>query len=239
MLKMEDLLIKTILPIIIAVIGWVIAVRQYYLNDSEKNLEKELERLRETFNAIVKKSILYKSLFIRYPLSVTNVYGLSFLRINKVQVVYNIDTSLSVYDNFYAYICNVSRYLGETELTLGQILTLYDIFVENLEQRDLIDQTFQVMYYSIQKAVAKKFLDKNKKIERLSKVQNSITSKQAIFYFFNQLRYADRQRKCNKFLEKLYDWGFFKKMFESQEYKNIQDMIPLTVEKMFYKQERL
>lgn len=236
---MDDLLIKTILPVITAVIGWALAARQYYLNNSEENLEKELKRLKETFHAIDRESISYKSLSIRYPLSITNEYRLLFLRINKRQVIYNIDTSLSLYDNFYAYIENLSRYLEETELTLRQMLTLYDIFVENLEQRDLIDQTFQVMYYSIQKVVGRMFLGKSKKIERLSKVQNSITSKQAIFYFFNQPRYADRQRKCNKFLEELYEWGFFIKMFESQEYKNIQDIIPLTVEKMFYKQECL
>lgn len=143
---MDDLLIKTILPVITAVVGWTLAARQYYLNNSEENLEKELKRLKETFHAIDREPISYKSLSIRYPLSITNEYRLLFLRINKRQVIYNIDTSLSLYDNFYAYIENLSRYLEETELTLRQMLTLYDIFVENLEQRDLIDQTFQVMY---------------------------------------------------------------------------------------------
>lgn len=234
---MDNILLEKPTSLLIAAIGWVIAIRQYYLNNCESNLEKELVRLREAYKAVVRGPICYKSLSVTYPLSITNEYRLSFCKINKKQVYYNIDDSLSVYDNFYAYIQSVVRCIGDTELTLRQMLVLYDVFVENIVQRDLVDQTFQVMYYSINKAVAKKFLRREVKIERLSKVQNSITSKQAFFYFFNQLHYADRQRKTNVFLDELYEWGFFKKMFESQEYKRIQNVIPIYVEKIFYKQE--
>lgn len=36
----------------------------------------------------------------------------------------------------------------------------------------------------------------------------------------------------------LYENHFFKEMFNSQEYKNIQHLIPLSAEKLFYKQEK-
>lgn len=155
---MDIKLLEILLALLAAVVGWVIAIRQYYLNNGESNLEKELNRLREAYKAIDRGPIYYKTPFVVYPLSITNEYRVSFLQISKRQMSYSIDVSLSVYDNFYAYIQNAVCYIGDTELTLRQMLILYDVFVENIVQRDLIDQTFQVMYYSIMKAVAKKLL---------------------------------------------------------------------------------
>lgn len=78
-------------------------------------------------------------------------------------------------------------------LTMLQMNTLYDIFTENLVQRDKLHQTFQILYSCIHNITSKRVVLYSSKDEKITRVQNCITSKQAIFYFFNQVKFADRQ----------------------------------------------
>lgn len=199
-------------------------------------LEAELKNLADRFSAIEEEKLKYTNLRIRYPHNMAFWYEVSFFRFKRAERCFTIDCNLSVYDNFYRYVLNSRQYINTSELTLRQMVELYNIYVDNLSHRGSLNQTFQVLYTCVHNIISSRFTFKRK--DRLHRVQNSLTSTQAILYFFNQVQYADRQRKENKYLNSLYRYKFFEKMFESQEYKDMQNLIPIYVEKMFYKQEK-
>lgn len=153
----------------------------------------------------------------------------------KKKRTFNINTKQSVYDSFYEFVKMASSKFHGTEFTLQQMLDLYNIFTDNLLQRDYLDQTFQILYTCIHNTVSHCGCIKYKK-DKIERIQNCLTSKQLIYYFFNQIHYANRQRRFNQYIGELYEYDFFKKMFESDAYKKIENQIPLSVEKLLYKQ---
>lgn len=221
---------------ILALLGVVWGFYRFHVNNEKKALERELENLRLYFSSIENNGMKFIKKQIPYPHNMAYKYRFSFFKIEKRDLYYSLDPSLSVYDNFYRYVLSCEDYVKTSELTLRQMIELYNIYVDNLYQRHILNQTYQILYTCLHEIVEKK-LQVNKK-KKLQRVQNSITSTQAILYFFNQLQYADRQRIKNRFMIALYDSQFFKDMFNSQEYKNIQHLIPLSVEKLFYKQDK-
>lgn len=61
------------------------------------------------------------------------------------------------------------------------MIELYNIYVDNLYQRHILNQTYQILYTCLHKIVEGN-IQINKK-RKLQSVQNSITSTQAILYF--------------------------------------------------------
>ena len=232
----ENISVVDIGLLIVAVVTAILGLWQCISNHEMTLLEAELKNLTSRFRAIEEEKLKYINLRIRYPYNMACRYEVSFFRLKRVEGYFTIDCNLSVYDNFYRYVLNSRQYINTSELTLRQMIDLYNIYVENLSHRGSLNQTFQVLYTCVHNIINSGFAFKRK--DRLHRVQNSLTSTQAILYFFNQVQYADRQRKNNKYLKSLYKSKFFEKMFESQEYKDIQNLIPVHVEKMFYKQEK-
>lgn len=222
--------------LIVALFGVVFGLVKYISNNEMKSLERELENLRLYFSSIENNGLKFINKKIPYPRNMAYKYRITIFKIEKRDMYFPLDSNLSVYDNFYRYILSCNDYVNTSELTLRQMIELYNIYVDNLYQRHILNQTYQILYTCLHEIIEKK-LQVNKK-KKLQRVQNSITSTQAILYFFNQLQYADRQRIKNKFMIALYDNHLFKDMFYSQEYRNIQHLIPLSVEKLFYKQEK-
>ena len=220
----------------VAIFGAFWGFLRFHINNEKKALERELENLRLYFSSIENNGMTFINMEIRYPRNMAYKYIISFFKIEKREMFFPLDSNLSVYDNFYRYVLSCEDYVKTSELTLRQMIELYNIYVDNLYQRHILNQTYQILYTCLHKIVEGN-IQINKK-RKLQSVQNSITSTQAILYFFNQLQFADRQRRKNHFMIALYENHFFKEMFNSQEYKNIQHLIPLSAEKLFYKQEK-
>lgn len=156
---------------------------------------------------------------------------------NKDEVLpstFPINKNLTIYDNFYEYIKSVKTFLPETELSLRQIICLYNNFIGSLAQLDKLEHAFQVLYTCVNSTLNNKCF-KKKQFKDLEIIRDSLTSKQALLYLFNQTQYADRQRLNNEYLSKLKECSFFEKLFRSSTYIDIQTLIPLEVEKLFYK----
>ena len=204
----------------------------YVIQDNNKKrkilLHDELENLVQYINKKELSRPKYKELQIFFPKS------LSHLNLDYRDRIFNISNDLSVYDSFYEFVRTASFKLKGTEFTLQQIIDLYNIFTKNLQQRDYLDQTFQILYSCIHNSLSSCERAKYKK-DRIERIQNSLTSKQLIYYFFNQINYAGRQREYNQYINELYQYEFFAKMFVSDAYKEIENQIPISVEKLFYK----
>lgn len=222
---------------IVAIATLAFSFYKYFMMREKEALEIELNNLRSFFNLFEKNEYTYKKNHISYPSGIVLQFRHSLFSIIKKDVSFKLDSNLSVYDNFYAYIHSVVNYMPDSELNIRQMIMLYNTFINNLVQRDKLDQTFQILYSCIHGITSPYHVCKKEKRRRIERVQNSITSKQAIMYFFNQVQYAHRQRYNNAYIGELRRFAFFSKMFYSNEYQNIENIIPLTVEKMFYKQK--
>ena len=221
--------------LIVTLLGVVFGLVKYISNNEMKALERELDNLRLYFSSIENNGMKFINMQIPYPRNMAYKYKFSFFIIEKRELYFTLEPTLSVYTNFYRYVLSCGGYIKTSELSLRQMIELYNIYVDNLYQRNILDQTFQVLYTCLHGIIGK-YVQRGKQ-KKLQRVQNSITSTQAILYFFNQLQFADRQRGKNQFIIALYENHFFKEMFNSQEYRNIQHLIPLSAEKLFYKQE--
>lgn len=211
-------------------------VIQYRNNNKENELDNELKNLSQAFAAEELTNPLYKNKVIRYPETLVLSHKSSSDKQEKN--VFEPDESLSVYDNFYEYVKSASSFISGTEFSHRQMIVLYNNYTENLVHRDRLDLTYQVLYTCINDIVSSHG-KKSSKRKQLKRIQNCLTSKQLIYYFFNQIQYADRQRMQNEYLTSLYKFDFFKKMFESDAYKSIENQIPISIEKLLYKQERV
>lgn len=232
---------KIIIDIIGTCINTIVlgfAIYKYVELNTRDNLEKELENLRTFFRFLEEKPCIYKKQKIKYPLDFIYKERLIILGISKKQIFFEIKKDYSIYDNFYEYIRTLTSYCTCKELTMLQMNTLYDIFTENLVQRDKLHQTFQILYSCIHNITSKRVVLYSSKDEKITRVQNCITSKQAIFYFFNQVKFADRQIENSEYIKELRKCDFFKKMFESQEYNDIKRLISHSVEKNFSKKNK-
>lgn len=224
-----------IIPEFITLLAFVFSLYKYMMMKKSEALENELNNLRALFDIFETTESMYKEMFIRYPSGLAIEYRLNWFAIKKVDKLFYLNPKLSVYDNFYAYILSLLKYIPETELSLSQMISLYNLFVSNLIKRDKLDQTFQILYSCVHGIVSPKFIFKREKLKKIERIQNSITTRQAILYFFNQIQYSNRQRFFNEYANELKEHLFFKKMFESIEYNRIECIIPLDAEKMFYK----
>lgn len=208
----------------IGLLTLIFYILQYLKNNQKAALDDELAILSQAFRVDELYHPRYRHNAISYP--------------NRISTeIFTIDTSLSVFDSFYEYVSGAAHLIPDSEFTHREMIVLYNTFTENLVHRDRLDMTFQILYSCIHGIISINGSNVNKK-KRLTRVQNTITSKQLICYYFNQVQYFDRQRIYNKYIrEELYEYDFFKKMFESEPYRQIQNQIPLSVEQLFYKQE--
>lgn len=198
---------------------------QYRRNNKKAALDDELANLSQAFMVEELHHPSYISKSVSYPAGLTSE-------------VYHANEEMSVFDGFYEYVRKAASYLSDTEFTRSQMVALYDKYTSNLNCRDRLDLTFQVLYSCIH-GIVSAWGFKSVKSKQLGRVQNTLTSKQQIYYYFNQIHYYDRQRIYNNYISKeLFEYEFFKKMFESESYKQIQSQIPLCVEQLFYKQEK-
>ena len=208
----------------IGILTLIFYILQYRRNNQKASLDDEMATLSQAFRV----DELYHPKYVHTAISYPN-------RISSE--TFMIDDSLSVFDSFYEYVRSAARLIPDSELTHREMIVLYNNFAENLVHRDRLDMTFQILYSCVHGIISTIGFNSYKK-KRLSRVQNTITSKQLICYYFNQIQYFDRQRIYNKYIrEELFEYEFFKKMFESEPYRQIQNQIPLSVEQLFYKQE--
>lgn len=159
----------------------------------------------------------------------------SLSNLNEDAISFEINQELTIYDNFFEYVISVKRFLPETELSLRQIICLYNNFIGSIAQLDKLERTFQVLYTCVNSTLTDKSSSRKKKLKDLEVIKDCLTSKQALLYLFNQTQYADRQRLNNEYLNRLREYNFFEKLFRSSTYIDIQTLIPLDVEKLFYK----
>lgn len=167
---------------IVALFGVVFGLIKYISNNEMKALERELENLRLYFSSIENNGMKFINKEIPYPRNMAYKYKFSYFKIERRELFFPLDANLSVYENFYRYILSCENYIDTSELTLSQMIELYNIYVGNLYQRNILNQTFQVLYTCLH-GIVEKFIKINKQ-EKLQRVQNSITSTQAILYFF-------------------------------------------------------
>ena len=140
---------------------------------------------------------------------------------------------LTLYDYFYEYILAHMGNFKESQMNREQVRSLYSKFACNLQQRDQLDKTYRVLYHCFHFVIESTWSDKEKR-ERIELISNHLTSKQLICYFFNQIHFEDRTQCPNGHLEDLRHFSFFNTMFQSQEYKDIQRVIPQHVEEKLY-----
>ena len=208
---------------------------KYLRNQNKSSLDDELENLTQAFAVKELTNPKYKYKTIEYPSNLICTNELCDKCRKQEKTAFRLNNKLSVYDNFYEYVKCASLYIPDTEFSHRQMIVLYNKFTNNLVHRDRLDLTFQILYTCIDGIVSSWSTNRYKR-KQLSRVQNCLTSKQLIYYFFNQIQYADRQRRVNKYLIMLYEFDFFHKMFESDAYREIKNQIQISVEKLVYKQ---
>lgn len=115
--------------LMVAVVTAILGLWQYISNHEMTLLEAELKNLTSRFRAIEEEKLKYINLRIRYPYNMACRYEVSFFRLKRVEGYFTIDCNLSVYDNFYRYVLNSRQYINTSELTLRQMIDLYNIYM--------------------------------------------------------------------------------------------------------------
>lgn len=201
--------------------------RQILFNVKIDNLKRALDATENLLFSNGCKRIIYPERIVPMQNSLSNV--------SEDIISFEINPKLTIYDNFYEYLISVKRFLPETELSLRQIICLYNNFIGSMAQLDKLERTFQVLYTCVNSTLTAKSFFRKEKWKDLEVIKDCLTSKQALLYLFNQIQYADRQRLNNEYLNRLREYNFFEKLFRSSTYIEIQTLIPLDVEKLFYK----
>ena len=232
--------IDTLINLVIAVGGLLRATIALFTYRGNKLKEDFNERCQSLLDALNKDELshpYYKKYSLPFIGSIKRsvpTYLVGFIKSAINPIEYEIDKELSLFDNFYYYLqCHTIILEDGQNLSHSQIVEIYNRFFGNLKQRDIIDAAFNETYNTIDEVVSSLRI-KKKKIELIRIIQSKLSSKQLILYFINQVQYAGLQRKENKFMIKLKKYRFFERMFDSDEYKGIEKLIPLPMEKLIY-----
>lgn len=159
-------------------------------------------------------------------------------KVNRIRIItsitpafYLLNEGESAFWNFYQYFVSSLSKCPYSEVDRFQIISMWDVYCENLCSRDKFDAISKYIY-TCTHLVFESSVPKSTKVALIKMIQGTLTSKELFCYFVNQVHYAHRCRNYNSHLIQLRNADFFHDLLISDEYKKIENHIPLEIEKM-------
>lgn len=141
---------------------------------------------------------------------------------------------IPVYKNFCRYFRENVQYIGDSELDSRQICSIWDSFCNKLEYRSEFEYSFKYIYLCL-RTITDEDLSTDEKKKYIGIVTDLINSEQLFCYYINQIANCRGNCEGDETVKVLRETNFFRDLFYSVIYKQVEDAIPQHVKKWFIK----